>query len=142
MYFKNDKIDIEILVGGYTDSPESYSEEIGKNALSCQVVYSGEDMFDGVLWDELFQTNGIISLYNEINMLLSEETNQITYRDEWNYFTFNALRKSNDKYEIYIKIIQKAEKEDLTGTFEYTVNELKELAEELKCYMNLYPVVK
>lgn len=141
MYFKNENLEIEIIVNGYTELPEKYDEEIGKNVLSCTVLYSlNRDWGEGVIFEELFQTNEIILLHNKIIDLLAKKVDTIEYRDEWNYFTFNALRIKNE-FEVYVNIIDRADSEDINGTFKMAFDELKEIEEELQEYMVKFPIV-
>lgn len=140
MYFKNDKSEIEIFVDGYTDFPEKYSEEVGKNALSCTVFYSLDRAWGkGVLFDELFQTDEIILLHKRITALLEETVDTVDYKDKWNCFTFIAKKNKID-YDVYINIIARGG-EDINGNFKMTFSDLKEIAEELNEYIIKYPVV-
>lgn len=141
MYFKNETSEIEIFVDGYTDFPEAYSEQIGKNALSCTVAYSLKRAFgNGVLFDELFQTNDIIILHEKIAQLLAGKVETIEYEDKWGYFTFNA-KKSENNFEVYINILNRSSKDDINGFFKMTFNELQELKNELQGYMAKFPVI-
>ena len=141
MYFKNENSEIEIIVNGYTELPEKYDEEIGKNALSCTILYSlSRDWVEGVMFEELFQTSEIILLPDKIIDLLAKKLDTIEYRDEWNYFTFIAQRIKNE-FEVYVNIIDRAGSEDINGTFKMTFDELKGIEEELQEYMIKFPIV-
>lgn len=141
MYFKNENSEIEIIVNGYTELPEKYDEEIGKNALSCIILYSlSRDWGEGVMFEELFQTSEIILLHDKIIDLLAKKLDTIEYRDEWNYFTFIAQRIKNE-FEVYVNIIDRAGLEDINGTFKMTFDELKGIEEELQEYMIKFPIV-
>ena len=141
MYFKNENSEIEIIVNGYTELPEKYDEEIGKNALSCTILYSlSRDWGEGVMFEELFQTSEIILLHDKIIDLLAKKLDTIEYRDEWNYFTFIAQRIKNE-FEVYVNIINRADSEDINGTFKMTFDELKGIEEELQEYMIKFPIV-
>ena len=141
MYFKNENSEIEIIVNGYTELPEKYDEEIGKNALSCTILYSlSRDWGEGVMFEELFQTSEIILLHDKIIDLLAKKLDTIEYRDEWNYFTFVAQRIKNE-FEVYVNIINRAGSEDINGTFKMTFDELKGIEEELQEYMIKFPIV-
>ena len=141
MYFKNENSEIEIIVNGYTELPEKYDEEIGKNALSCTILYSlSRDWGEGVMFEELFQTSEIILLHDKIIDLLAKKLDTIEYRDEWNYFTFIAQRIKNE-FEVYVNIINRAGPEDINGTFKMTFDELKGIEEELQEYMIKFPIV-
>lgn len=142
MYFKNENTEIEIIVNGYTELPEKYDDKIGKNALSCTIPYSlNRDWGEGVMFEDLFQTDEIILLHNKIINLLAKKVDTIEYRDEWNYFTFNARRTENE-FEVYVNVINRADSEDINGTFKMTFDELKEIEEELSEYMIKFPIVK
>lgn len=141
MYFKNENSEIEIIVNGYTEFPEKYDEEIGKNALSCTILYSlSRDWGEGVMFEELFQTSEIILLHDRIIDLLAKKLDTIEYRDEWNYFTFIAQRIKNE-FEVYVNIIDRGCSEDINGTFKMTFDELKGIEEELQEYMIKFPIV-
>ena len=139
MYFKNDKSEIEILVGGYTETPEYYDESIGKNALSCQVSYFGEKLGDGVLWDELFQTDDIVRLCDMANQLANGNVDTFSYKDQWDMVLINAKRDI-ENYQIEVSVIQRDSGEYLSDIFAYSKQEFTDFIEELEKYKNAYPV--
>lgn len=138
MFFKNEKSEIEILIGGYTDTPECFEESIGKNALSCQVSYFGEELGYGVLWDELFQTDDIVRLYNMAIQLANGKVDSFLYKDQWNMVLINA-EKGIDNYQIEVSIIQRDSGNYLSGKFVYSKPEFADFIEELKNYKEAYP---
>lgn len=141
MHFKNSDTEICLTVDGYTDFPEAFSEEIGKNALVCTVSYLlPRDWGEGVLFDEIFQTYDITRFCELLSDLLCNKTDNILYKDEWDYFTFNA-KKAGNKFEVYVNIIDRCSTEDINGTFVMTFFELKEIQEELQEYMLKFPSV-
>ena len=139
MYFKNDKSEIEILVGGYTETPEYYDESIGKNALSCQVSYFGEELGDGVLWDELFQTDDIVRLCDMANQLANGNVDTFSYKDQWDMVLINAKRDI-ENYQIEVSVIQRGLGKYLSDIFAYSKQEFTDFIEELEKYKNAYPV--
>jgi len=140
MYFKNEKSEIEILIGGYTDTPEFYEESIGKNALSCQVSYYGEKIGDGVLWDELFQTDDIVRLHTIALQLANGEVDCFEYKDQWDMVIINAKHNADD-YEVEVNVKQKYNGEYLADVFNYTKQELIDLVNELEEYKKTYPII-
>ena len=139
MYFKNDKSEIEILVGGYTETPEYYDESIGKNALSCQVSYFGEKLGDGVLWDELFQTDDIVRLCDMSNQLANGNVDTFSYKDQWDMVLINAKRDI-ENYQIEVSVIQRGSGKYLSDIFAYSKQEFTDFIGELEKYKNAYPV--
>lgn len=139
MYFKNEKSEIEILIGGYTDTPEFYEESVGKNALSCQVSYYGEELGDGVLWDELFQTDDIVRLCDMANQLATGKADSFSYKDQWNMVLINAKRDI-ENYQIEVSVIQRCSGKYLSDIFSYSKQEFTDFIEELEKYKNAYPV--
>ena len=140
MYFKNEKSEIEILIGGYTDTPELYEESIGKNALSCQVNYYGEKIGDGVLWDELFQTDDIVRLHAMALQLANGEVDCFEYKDQWDMVIINAKHNA-DSYEVEVNITQRAEGKYLSDVFSYTKQEFMDFVDELEEYQKAYPII-
>jgi len=140
MYFKNEKSEIEILIGGYTDTPEFYEESIGKNALSCQVSYYGEKIGDGVLWDELFQTDDIVRLHTMALQLANGKVDCFEYKDRWDMVIINAKHNA-DNYEVEVNVKQKYNGEYLADVFNYTKQELIDLVNELEEYKKTYPII-
>lgn len=140
MYFKNEKAEIEILIGGYTDDPEYYGESIGKNALTCQVSYWGEELGDGVLWDELFQTDDIVRLYNLAFQLAAGKVDSFAYSDQWGMVIIQAKRNGT-RYDFEVGIVQRGAGEYLSDVFPYTKQELMAFIEELGEYKRMYPVI-
>lgn len=47
MYFKNDKAEIEILIGGYTDTPEYYEESVRKMRFPARRVITEKTLAMG-----------------------------------------------------------------------------------------------
>ena len=142
MHFQNNDTEIWLTVDGYTDFPEIYDEKRGKNALSCTVGYSlPRDFGKGILFDEIFQTEGIVQLYKLLSDLLTNKINYIEYKDEWDYFTFNVT-KDGEMYNVFVNIIDTSEKEDINGTFEMSFLQLKEIEKELLEYTMEFPVIK
>ena len=140
MYFKNEKSEIEILIGGYTDTPEYYEESIGKNALSCQVSYYGEKIGDGVLWDELFQTDDIVRLHNMALQLANGEVDCFEYKDRWDMVIINAKHNA-DSYEVEVNVMQRAQGKYLSDVFSYTKQEFMDFVDELEEYKKAYPIM-
>ena len=139
MYFKNDKAEIEILIGGYTDTPEYYEESVGKNALSCQMSYYGEDLGDGVLWDELFQTDDIVRLYDMALCLATGKADSFVYADQWDMVMIRA-KQNADSFEMEVSVMQRAQGKYLSAVFPYTKQELMDFVDELGEYKKAYPV--
>lgn len=140
MYFKNEKKRIEILIGGYTDTPEFFEESIGKNALSCLVSYWGEDLGYGVLFDELFQTDDVARLYDMAFCLATSKVDSFTYADQWDLVIINAKRNA-DSYEIEVNVKIWGEDEYLSGVFNYTKQEFMDFVDELEEYKKVYPII-
>ncbi len=143
MYFKNEKAEIEILIGGYTDVPQRYDDKIiRKNALACQVYFYGEDLGDGVLWDDLFQTDDIIRLHCMAVELASGNVDSFSYKDQWDMVLIDAKRNADD-YDISVSVIQRSRGNSyLSGKFTYSKQDFMKLIEELEKYKKSYPVRK
>ena len=139
MYFKNEKSEIEILIGGYTDTPELYEESIGKNALYCQVSFYGEKLGDGVLLDELFQADDIVRLCDMANQLANGNVDTFSYKDQWDMVLINAKRDI-ENYQIEVNVIERCSGEYLSDIFSYSKQEFTDFIEELEKYKNAYPV--
>ncbi|MBQ4518024.1 MAG: hypothetical protein II997_05520 [Clostridia bacterium] len=144
MNFINDNMSITVYIEGYTEKPEVFiDEKEGRNALDCTVAYVSKDPFlDGVMWDEIFKTDGIACLYSLVFDLLRGKTDKMAYKDEWENFILNVYKKTEDLYELHLSILQRSRGSYLNGTFDYTKDNLKELADELQKYTELYPVIE
>ncbi len=140
MYFKNENSEIEILIGGYTDTPEFYEESIGKNALSCQVSYYGEELGDGLLWDELFQTDDIVRLHDMAIQLANGEVGSFAYKDQWDMVLINAKR-SKESYQMEVNVMQRVDGKYLSDVFAYSKEEFMDFIEELEKYKKAYPII-
>lgn len=110
-----------------------------KNALSCQMSYYGEDLGDGVLWDELFQTDDIVRLYDMALCLATGKVDSFVYADQWDMVMIHAKKKA-DSYEMEVSVMQRAQGKHLSAVFSYTKQELMDFVDELGEYKKAYPV--
>ena len=141
MYFKKDDIIFEIFVKGYTEDPEYYGGALGRNALSCQFDYQKSTEEFGILWDELFQTDDIVRLYNGIYDMLYEKNDSFSYADEWGYVKINARRLSSIKYELVVSVYDRSEDKDISEFFYLSTDDMKDFVDELRELTRRFPVV-
>lgn len=93
------------------------------------------------MFDELFQTDGIVLLHEKIKSLVSGNTDYCEYKDEWECFTLEA-KKNGAEYDVYVNILDRSERDDIYGNFKMTLNDLIELEKELYEYVQEFPVVE
>lgn len=138
MYFRNDHAELEILIGGYTDCPERYSEEVGKNALECQASF--EDHQTGrnfVMWDEIFQTDEIAEIRDGIQTILSSQKDSYIFDSQYKTFAI-SLHIEGERYSA--KVYLHSVGDDVTENFLLSRDELSELLDYLSDCCEKFPV--
>lgn len=142
MYFENENCAYQIVVLGYTDFPERFSEDVGCNALSCEFSWFKNGNWAGTMWDELFQTDDIIRLYDGIHNVLNHQTDTYSYRDKWDCVIMNAKHIDTNTYELAVSVYDQIKSNYKSETFHLSENDFRDFADELTELTKLFPVVE
>lgn len=105
MWFESSKVCLEILIGGYTDRPWYFkTEQMGMNALECQVSYNNEETGRSfVMWDEILQTEEIVAIRDGLEKILSGKEEKFIFHSEYETFAI-AVWTNEDGFETLVQI--------------------------------------
>lgn len=105
MWFESDTVCLEVLIGGYTNRPWYFqTEHMGKNALECQVSYNNEETGeDFVMWDEILQTDEIVTIRDGLEKILSGKEAKFLFHSEYETFAI-AVRAVDDGFDALVQI--------------------------------------
>lgn len=140
MYFEKDGTSLEILTGAYTEAPEGIyiSKEVWLNSLNCVTIYYKENPHhDEALFEELFQAQDVVSLYQNIHQLLLNQIPEIHFQTTYEELRMDILPQG-DAYQVKIYIINRAE-DDIEETFPISRQQLADMEAELKERSQTYP---
>ena len=125
MYFEKDGTSLEILTGAYTENPEGIyiSKEVWLNSLNCVTIYYKENPHhDEALFEELFQAQDVVLLYQNIHQLLTNKIQEVHFQTTYEELRMDIL-KQDDAYQVKIYIVNRAE-EDIEETFSISLQQL------------------
>ena len=141
MYFENENCTYQIIVMGYTDTPERFSGNIGRNALSCEFSWFENGNWVGTMWDELFQTDDIIRLYDGIHNVLNHQTDTYSYRDKWDCVIMDIKTLDSNTFKLSVSVYDQSNGCYKSETFTLDENDLRNFTDELTELTKLFPVV-
>lgn len=140
MYFEKEGTSLEILIGAYTEKPEGLyiSKDVWLNVLNCMTIYYRENPYhDEILFEDLFQTQDVVSLYKNIHQLLYNQVSEIHFKTEYEELRMDIIPQDNN-YQVKIYIVNRAE-DDIEEMFSISRQQLCDIADELKERSETYP---